>query len=56
MAKVYRDNLMRELAEQYDKYDLAIHKGYGTKVHLDKIKEHGLSAIHRRSFLSHYIK
>ncbi len=56
MAKVYRDNLMRVLSEEFPGYDFDVHKGYGTKIHLAKIRDLGLSAIHRRSFLSKYIK
>lgn len=52
LAKVTRDRHMVRLSQK-DKlgsYDLATHKGYGTKKHRDLIQKHGLSAIHRRSF------
>ena len=39
LAKVYRDNLMREHDKQYPQYDFAKHKGYGTKAHIDAIKQ-----------------
>lgn len=50
LAKVYRDNLMREYAKQYPKYGFEKHKGYGTKKHREAIFEHGPCDIHRRSF------
>lgn len=52
IAKVYRDNLMKKLAKKYPEYNLAKHKGYGTKEHRALIKKHGLSQIHRKSFMS----
>lgn len=51
MAKVTRDRLMVELAQMYPEYELERHKGYGTKVHMEKLREHGLSDIHRRTFI-----
>mgnify|MGYP001475730735 CR=1 FL=1 len=51
MAKVTRDRLMIELAQTYPEYELERHKGYGTKVHMEKLREHGLSDIHRRTFI-----
>ncbi len=50
IAKVSRDWLMGELDKKYPEYLFAKHKGYGTKLHLEKIKEHGPCPIHRRSF------
>ncbi|HEX7456070.1 MAG TPA: ribonuclease HII [Candidatus Nanoarchaeia archaeon] len=50
VAKVYRDNLMRGLAEKYPQYGFDIHKGYGTAFHQDAIRKHKLSSIHRKSF------
>lgn len=49
-AKVSRDNLMTKMSKKYPKYNLDIHKGYGTKVHREAIKIHGLSRIHRVTF------
>ncbi|MDE7453668.1 MAG: ribonuclease HII [Clostridia bacterium] len=49
-AKVFRDKLMDEYAEVYPGYGFEKHKGYGTAVHIQAIKEHGLTPIHRRSF------
>lgn len=51
LAKVTRDRLMTEIAEQYPEYEFPKHKGYGTKLHYEKIMEHGISPVHRRGFL-----
>lgn len=50
IAKVTRDALMMDLHEQYPQYGFSQHKGYGTKAHIDAIRRHGYSPIHRRSF------
>ena len=50
IAKVYRDKLMVKLGSKYPKYSFAKHKGYGTKLHQQEVKENGLSAVHRTSF------
>ncbi len=50
-AKVSRDHLMVALAAEYPAYGFEIHKGYGTKRHYEMLREHGLSAIHRRTFV-----
>ena len=50
IAKVYRDKLMDEFAKQYPHYAFEKNKGYGTAVHIQGIKEHGLCPIHRRTF------
>lgn len=50
IAKVYRDELMVKLSDQYPEYNFAKHKGYGTKQHQDALKKHGLSPLHRTSF------
>jgi ribonuclease HII len=51
VAKVTRDRLMTDLDPRYPSYGFAQHKGYGTKQHLDAIRRHGLTPLHRRSFL-----
>lgn len=51
LAKVSRDRLMLEYAEKYPEYKFEKHKGYGTKVHIEALKEYGASPIHRPSFL-----
>lgn len=50
IAKVIRDNLMNDLDKQYPQYGFAKHKGYGTKFHIEKIKEFGACNFHRKSF------
>lgn len=51
LAKVTRDRYMLEMAEKYPEYHFEQHKGYGTKLHYDAIREFGMSPIHRPSFL-----
>ena len=54
LAKVARDDYVLEMCVQHpelEKYGLRKNKGYGTKAHRDAIKEHGLSAWHRKSFV-----
>jgi ribonuclease HII len=50
IAKVYRDDLMRNLHKIYPQYNFEQNKGYGTKDHREAIKKHGLCKIHRTSF------
>jgi len=50
-AKITRDRLMVELAEQYPLYGFEKHKGYGTMAHYEALKKYGLCTIHRRSFI-----
>jgi ribonuclease HII len=50
LAKVERDRWCVEIDSQYPLYGFAIHKGYGTSVHLNALKEHGPCALHRSSF------
>ena len=54
LAKVTRDDMMLELADTYPQYGFEIHKGYGTKAHYAALDEHGISPIHRMSFLKKY--
>lgn len=55
IAKVYRDKKCEEWAIEYPIYGLEKHKGYGTKAHIEKIKQYGPSSIHRKSFLKKII-
>ncbi|MEG1481028.1 ribonuclease HII [Clostridium sp.] len=55
IAKVYRDNLMKEIAKKYPEYGFESNVGYGAKKHIDAIKEHGATEIHRMSFLSNIL-
>jgi ribonuclease HII len=50
LAKVTRDRMMLELHDRYPQYNFRKHKGYGTREHLDAIREHGPCEAHRRSF------
>jgi len=50
IAKVTRDRIMREMDKLYPDYGFSKHKGYGTKFHLEKLKQYGPCAIHRLSF------
>ncbi|NLK95642.1 MAG: ribonuclease HII [Clostridiales bacterium] len=52
VAKVYRDNLMREYAKEYPGYGFEENAGYGTLKHIESIKKNGLCKIHRKSFLT----
>lgn len=51
LAKVSRDRFMLEQAEKYPEYAFERHKGYGTKLHYERLREHGPSEIHRLTFL-----
>jgi ribonuclease HII len=51
LAKVYRDDLICQLAEQYPEYGLDRHKGYGTSQHRQALIEHGATPEHRQKFL-----
>ena len=55
LAKVYRDRLMREYDKQYPEYGFAKHKGYGTKDHIDALRNYGPCPIHRRTFITHFV-
>jgi ribonuclease HII len=50
IAKVYRDNLMKELDKIYPVYGFAKHVGYGTKMHLEALRKYGPCPLHRKSF------
>ncbi len=50
-AKVTRDRYMLQQAKLYPEYLFEQHKGYGTKLHMEKLREHGLCAIHRKTFV-----
>ena len=50
LAKVTRDRIMIEMGKNYPAYGFEKHKGYGTKAHIEAIRENGLSPIHRKSF------
>lgn len=50
LAKTARDHLLAELHRVYPQYALDQHKGYPTALHLARLKEFGVSAIHRKSY------
>ena len=51
LAKVSRDRVMLELAKEYPQYHFEQHKGYGTALHYEALREFGPSPVHRPSFL-----
>jgi ribonuclease HII len=54
VAKVYRDKLMEDYDELYPEYNFKSHKGYGTKLHIQKIMEEGPCKIHRKTFIKNF--
>ena len=51
LAKVTRDRMCIDLDTQYPEYEIAKHKGYGTKAHMDALRKYGPSPIHRKKFI-----
>lgn len=51
LAKVTRDRQCIELDRQYPQYGIAKHKGYGTRAHMDALRQYGPSPIHRKKFI-----
>ena len=51
-AKVVRDEYMKKQSKKYPMYGFHAHKGYGTKAHYEAISKHGLTPLHRKSFIS----
>lgn len=56
LAKVTRDNIMYHYDRLYPEYGFKAHKGYGTKEHYEALDKHGITPIHRKSFLKKYFK
>ena len=50
LAKEHRDDYMRKISERYPSYGFDTHVGYGTKQHLNALKQHGICPIHRKNF------
>jgi ribonuclease HII len=50
IAKTHRDTLMRELDKLHPEYGFAVHKGYGTELHLEQLRALGPSPAHRAGF------
>ena len=47
---------MRQWDEIYPEYGFAAHKGYGTKTHIQAIREHGICNLHRKSFVKNFTR
>ena len=54
LAKVTRDDLMVEMAQEYPGYGFEVHKGYGTKAHYEALRNMGPCPIHRMTFLKKF--
>lgn len=54
IAKVTRDRIMRQWDEVYPEYGFEKHKGYGTAMHINAIKEYGLCPLHRKTFVKNF--
>ncbi len=52
VAKVSRDTLMSKYGEEHPEYGFENHVGYGTKAHYEAIKKHGVSVLHRKTFIN----
>lgn len=50
IAKVFRDDLMKQYDAEFPEYGFAGHKGYGSVAHLAAIREHGPCRLHRKTF------
>lgn len=55
IAKVERDKYMEDISSIYPQYLFDKNKGYGTKEHIDAIKEYGICELHRRTFVKNFI-
>ena len=56
LAKVARDRYMEKLALEYPEYLFEKHKGYGTKLHYEMLRDYGVSPVHRKTFLKSFYK
>lgn len=54
LAKVYRDALMEKYAEAFPYYGFERNAGYGTRAHIEAIREMGICTIHRRTFIKKF--
>ena len=54
LAKVTRDRMCEDMDKAYPQYGIAKHKGYGTKEHMEALREHGPSPIHRTKFIPNH--
>lgn len=56
VAKVTRDHLMKQYAQEYPVYMFEKHKGYGTAEHINLLKQYGPCKIHRKTFIGHFVE
>ena len=56
IAKVTRDRIIREWDQIYPQYGFEKHKGYGTQMHIEAIKEYGITPLHRKTFVKNFTK
>lgn len=56
LAKVYRDHVMEQYDKKFPEYGFFDNKGYGTPAHMKAVKKHGLSPLHRKSFLKDLVR
>jgi ribonuclease HII len=55
LAKVFRDDMMLKMSNDFKEWNIAKHKGYLTKEHIESIKKHGASSEHRKTFLKNFL-
>lgn len=55
LAKVIRDDYMRQMDKRYPEYHFARNKGYGTAEHIRAIRQHGACPLHRQSFIGNFL-
>lgn len=55
LAKVHRDRLMMELDKKFPEYLFSKHKGYCTKLHMEKLKQYGKCPFHRETFIKKFV-
>ena len=56
LAKVYRDKIMEDYSLIYKGYGFEKNSGYGTKQHIEKLKEIGKCPIHRKTFIKNFLE
>lgn len=54
IAKVYRDELMKDYAKDFPEYGFEKNKGYGSPAHIAAIKENGPCRLHRKTFIKNF--
>lgn len=56
IAKVTRDNIMKQMHEEYPMYGFDTHKGYATRHHIEMIRKYGPCDIHRKTFCKNFVQ